>query len=93
MEDEIEVVARLVQMETGKDYFDRYFRPAPVHTYVFETFDKQFFIWQLDHKYSLELVEDHVYHLKAHRGRRLLGGRGVAIKDVKILGEMNVDTK
>ncbi|MEK4006418.1 hypothetical protein [Paenibacillus sp. FSL H3-0333] len=90
MEDKVDIIGKLIEEVYGLDYFDRYFRSADVYAYTFENDKKERFVWQCKVRCNIKLTEGCLYHLRALKGRRLLGGRGVSITDVEILGEMKV---
>ncbi|WP_157793911.1 hypothetical protein [Paenibacillus donghaensis] len=84
-----DIIGKLIEVSYGVDYTDRYFRPANLHTYVFEQ-DKQRYVWQSKYRCQQELTEDSTYHLKVAVGERLLGGRGLSISDVEFVSEMTI---
>ncbi|OME55468.1 hypothetical protein BSK59_13400 [Paenibacillus odorifer] len=92
MDNKTDIIAVLIEVSYGVDYTDRYFRPANLHTYVFEH-EKQRYVWQSKGRSALNLVEGGTYVFRAVIGERLIGGRGLLISEVEFGGEMGLIIK
>jgi|GEM_PF-7000808 len=83
MDDQVELTVKLVQVDRGNDFYDRYLRPKDVSTYTFES-NRERYVWQINNPYEEGLIEGDYYKICATKGKRLFGGRGVALIDVVI---------
>jgi hypothetical protein len=83
MDDQVELIVKLVQVDHGNDFYDRYLRPKDVSTYTFET-NRERYVWQINNPTKADLIEGTYYKIHAIKGKKLFGGRGIALIDVVI---------
>lgn len=83
MNDRIELIVKLVQIDHGNDFYDRYLRPKDVSTYTFEH-NKKRYVWQINNPTNTNLTEGNYYKIDAFEGRKLFGGRGIGLNNVVI---------